>query len=75
MLQYPIHAGLQTFVRELNRLYREQPALYEVDFEYSGFEWIDISDVENSVISFLRRGAEPLGLHRVRLQLHAGAAA
>ena len=51
--------GLQTFVRDLNRLYRSEPALYEVDFDYTGFEWIDIADVENSCISFLRRAADP----------------
>jgi 1,4-alpha-glucan branching enzyme len=56
LLQFPMHAGLQAFVKELNRIYREQPALYQVDFEFSGFEWIDFSDVEKSVISFLRRG-------------------
>jgi 1,4-alpha-glucan branching enzyme len=59
VLQSPIHAGLQRYVRELNRLYREQPALHQVDFDYSGFEWIDISDIEQSVIAFLRRGADP----------------
>ncbi|MGA2714030.1 MAG: 1,4-alpha-glucan branching protein GlgB [Bryobacteraceae bacterium] len=59
VLQYPLHAGLQTMVRELNRLYRSQPALYQVDFDYTGFEWIDIGDVENSAISFLRRAADP----------------
>jgi 1,4-alpha-glucan branching enzyme len=56
LLQYPIHASLQFFVRELNHFYRSQPALYEQDFSYQGFEWIDISDVDQSVISFLRRG-------------------
>ena len=59
VLQYPIHQGLQSFVRDLNRLYRAQPALYEVDFDHTGFEWIDIADVENSCISFLRRGTNP----------------
>ncbi len=59
ILQAPMHAGLQRCVQALNRLYREQPALYEVDFEHTGFEWIDISDVDQSVISFLRRGANP----------------
>jgi len=59
VLQYPLHAGLQSCVRELNRIYCEQPALYEVDFEYQGFEWIDFSDVESSVISFIRRAADP----------------
>jgi 1,4-alpha-glucan branching enzyme len=55
LLQFPMHAGLQLCVRELNRLYREQPALYQVDFEYAGFEWVDITDIEKSVISLIRR--------------------
>jgi 1,4-alpha-glucan branching enzyme len=59
VLQYPIHAELQSFVKDLNRLYRSSPALYEVDFDYTGFEWIDIADVENSCISFLRRALDP----------------
>jgi 1,4-alpha-glucan branching enzyme len=54
LLQYDYHRGLQMLSRELNRLYRNHPALYEVDFHYSGFEWVDIHDVESSVISFLR---------------------
>jgi len=58
VLQYPFHNGLQRFVRDLNTLYRSQPALYEIDYSFSGFEWIDIADVENSCISFLRRGAD-----------------
>jgi 1,4-alpha-glucan branching enzyme len=57
VLQYPLHAGLQAFVRDLNTLYRSQPALHQVDFEYTGFEWIDIADIEQSAISFLRRAA------------------
>jgi 1,4-alpha-glucan branching enzyme len=59
MLQYPMHRGVQSFVRALNRLYRAEPALHEVDFDQAGFEWIDISDAEKSVISFLRRAADP----------------
>ncbi|HZL56810.1 MAG TPA: 1,4-alpha-glucan branching protein GlgB [Bryobacteraceae bacterium] len=59
LLQYPMHAGLQTFVRELNRVYREEPAMHQVDFEYSGFEWIDFHDVEKSIISFMRRAEQP----------------
>jgi 1,4-alpha-glucan branching enzyme len=59
VLQYPIHSGLQSLVRELNRLYRAQPAMYQVDFNQAGFEWIDIADVDKSVISFLRRAADP----------------
>jgi 1,4-alpha-glucan branching enzyme len=57
VLEYPLHASLQFFVQELNRFYRAHPALYEVDFDYTGFEWIDIADVEKSCICFLRRAA------------------
>ena len=48
-------ASCRALVRELNRLYRANPALYEVDFHYSGFEWVDFHDGENSIIAFLRR--------------------
>ena len=44
---------------ELNRFYRAKPALYQVDFNFHGFEWIDFHDVENSIIAFLRRGENP----------------
>ncbi|MCC7153331.1 MAG: 1,4-alpha-glucan branching protein GlgB [Bryobacterales bacterium] len=59
LLQYDYHRQLQQLVAELNRLYRAHPALYEVDFKHAGFEWIDIHDVDSSVISFLRRGKDP----------------
>lgn len=59
VLQYPVHQGLQRFVRDLNHLYRSSPALYQVDFDFTGFEWIDIADVEKSCISLLRRAADP----------------
>ena len=54
LLQYPVHSTLQTLVKELNAMYRHEPALYEVDDEYTGFEWIDIQDAESSVIAFAR---------------------
>jgi 1,4-alpha-glucan branching enzyme len=41
-------------VRDLNRLYTNEPALFEVDFHWDGFQWVDLNDIENSVISFLR---------------------
>ncbi|MFN2445490.1 MAG: 1,4-alpha-glucan branching protein GlgB [Vicinamibacterales bacterium] len=50
----PRHAGLQRWVRDLNRLYADEPALHRVDVEPSGFAWIDCHDHQNSVISFLR---------------------
>src|SRR5690606_18251871 len=49
------HAGVQRLVRRLNELYREEPALHAADFEPAGFEWIDCNDVENTVLSFVRR--------------------
>ena len=59
LLQFDYHRKLRESVRELNRLVRDEPALHEVDFHWKGFEWIDIRDVEASVISFLRRGRDP----------------
>jgi 1,4-alpha-glucan branching enzyme len=59
LLQWDTHQGVQRFVRDLNRLYREVPGLHEVDFRPEGFEWIDFRDVDNSVVSFLRRGKNP----------------
>ncbi len=56
LLQYEPHQKLRHYVRDLNRLYRAEPLLYEVDFSYSGFEWIDLHDTEQSVISFIRKG-------------------
>jgi 1,4-alpha-glucan branching enzyme len=53
------HAGLQRFVQALNRLYVAERALYELDYEAPGFEWIDCNDHESSVISLIRRGRGP----------------
>jgi 1,4-alpha-glucan branching enzyme len=55
VLQLPEHAGMRHWVGDLNRLYRAEPALHQVDFEPAGFEWIDCHDAEASVIAFLRR--------------------
>lgn len=48
------HRGLQKWVQDLNRMYRDEPALYENDFEWSGFRWIDANDSDNSVFSYIR---------------------
>lgn len=56
LLHYPLHSGLQRWVNDLNRVYRSQPALYQVDFDPTGFEWVDCNDVMHSVISFMRKG-------------------
>ncbi len=57
MLEYPLHAGVQRWVRDLNQLYRSTPALHEVDFTDAGFQWIDSQDADLSVVAFLRRDA------------------
>ena len=59
VLQYSSHSGLLKWVTDLNFFYRNTPALYEKDFIYEGFEWIDIHDWEKSIISFLRKGKNP----------------
>ena len=56
LLQYPSHQEIQRWVKHLNILYRGEPALHERDFEHGGFEWVDFSDWEQSIISFLRKG-------------------
>ena len=53
-LNAPMHAGLKRYVRDLNLVYRNEPALFENDFEWDGFSWIDANDAENSVLSFVR---------------------
>ena len=59
LLEWPTHRGLQRWVADLNRVYREQPALWECDESHEGFEWIDFHDVENSVVAFTRKGLDP----------------
>jgi 1,4-alpha-glucan branching enzyme len=60
--QGPYHRGLQALVRDLNRVYRAEPALHEVDFEPAGFEWMDCSDAQQSVVAFVRRARDPRNL-------------
>ncbi|MBS1170066.1 MAG: glgB [Burkholderiaceae bacterium] len=57
LLQYAVHAGAQRVVRDLNAVYRAYSALYQLDFEQRGFEWIVHDDFDNSVFAFLRRDA------------------
>ena len=55
VLEFAGHRGVQRWVQDLNRLYREEPALHGLDFSADGFEWIDCHDWEDSVISFVRK--------------------
>ncbi len=57
-LQYKPHKQIKRWMRELNYFYKSEPILYEKDFDADGFEWIDHNDSEQSVISFLRKGAK-----------------
>src|SRR6202453_4382663 len=58
LLAYWPHQGVQAWVRDLNRLYRETPALYARDCEPDGFRWIVVNDESQSVLAFLRQGAQ-----------------
>ena len=56
VLQYPVHQGVQNWMAQLNRMYREHPALHELDNDPAGFEWVDCNDSAASILSFLRKG-------------------
>jgi 1,4-alpha-glucan branching enzyme len=56
VLEYPLHRGVKKLVCDLNYLYHHSRALYEREFEWQGFEWIDCHDAQQSVLSFLRKG-------------------
>ena len=58
LMDFPNHQGLARAVRDLNALYRGEPALHQLDNEWGGFEWIDLSDYQSSVISFLRKARD-----------------
>jgi 1,4-alpha-glucan branching enzyme len=59
LLEFAPHKGMANCVRALNQLYRNEPALFERNFSADGFEWIDTTDRENSVISYVRKGENP----------------
>jgi len=59
LLEWDNHKGVQSLLKDLNRLYKNEPALYEVDNSWEGFQWIDMSDADNSILSFIRRGESP----------------
>src|SRR3569832_859952 len=59
LLQWESHRGLQKLVADINQLYRREPALFQIDFESAGFEWVDSHNYEESVLSYIRRGKDP----------------
>ncbi|TYQ14972.1 UNVERIFIED_CONTAM: 1,4-alpha-glucan branching enzyme [Acetivibrio alkalicellulosi] len=56
LLDYDMHKKMQNYVRDLNNLYKNEKALFQIDFSYEGFEWIDCCDTEHSIITFIRKG-------------------
>ena len=59
LLQWESHQGLQKCVSDLNRLYVNERALFELDFDGAGFEWVDCHDFEKSVLCYIRKGKNP----------------
>ena len=59
VLQYRNHRGVQAWMEQLNRVYREQAALHTLDNDPAGFEWVDCNDANTSVVSLLRKGKSP----------------
>ncbi|HKX63856.1 MAG TPA: alpha amylase C-terminal domain-containing protein, partial [Rhizomicrobium sp.] len=83
LLDAPAHAGVRNLVRDLNKLYREKPALHARDCESEGFSWAVVDDKQNSVFAWIRHapGASPVAVianmtpvprHRYRVPLPAG---
>ncbi len=83
LLEHAPHRGVQRLVRDLNLVYKGTPALYEVDFDGAGFEWIDYSDRDSSVLSWIRRDRHggyvvcvvnltPIVRHNYRIGVPAG---
>ena len=61
LLEHPSHGGMKYCVQKLNELYTSQPALYELQFDPAGFEWIDLQHRSESVMAFKRKGKNPAG--------------
>ena len=59
LTQYDFHSGIQEVIKDLNKLYKTSPALYEKQFNPEGFQWIEYNDQENSVITYMRKGTDP----------------
>jgi 1,4-alpha-glucan branching enzyme len=56
LAQYDRHQGIQRLLAELNRLYREEPSLHDLDHEWAGFQWVESNDWEQSVLAYIRKG-------------------
>lgn len=61
LLQEPLNKGMQEYVKELLKMYRKYPCMYEFDHDWAGFEWINANDGDRSIYSFFRKGSEDKG--------------
>jgi 1,4-alpha-glucan branching enzyme len=59
LTQYRQHNRLQKYMQDLNRLYTSEPALFDMDYDWRGFEWVDFHDTDNCIVSFIRRSKRP----------------
>jgi 1,4-alpha-glucan branching enzyme len=59
LLQYPNHGGMKYCVQALNALYKAHPALYELQYEEGGFEWVELNQRQEGIIAFKRNGKDP----------------
>ncbi len=59
LLEDPAHEGMRRFVRDAGRVYRDEPALHELDCDHQGWEWVDASDWQQSIVAYLRKGTSP----------------
>ena len=74
LLEYEDHRGLQSLVRELNRIYRDEPAIWEADGEPAGFRFIDADNADDNVIAFMRIAPQSGPPHHMCVQFFAGGA-
>ena len=65
----PFHQGTQKFVADLNALYQREPALWETDYDYEGFFWIDCTNADQSVLSFVRQSRDGKSVMLIVLNL------
>lgn len=59
LLDNPLNHGLQAWMKDLNKVYQEEKALYELDKDGNGFEWIDCTDYEQSIFTYMRNARDP----------------
>lgn len=59
LTQFDFHAGIQEVIKDLNKVYKNNPALYEKQFDADGFQWIEYNDQENTVLTYIRKGRDP----------------